>query len=215
MVKNGGRFWKPSGRARRRIRSGRSWVSRAKFVATYIRTLHGNGPRAGNDPGGGGVELKGDPRFAISSWSAKARTRRELKKRAEGLGLQNLIFVDQQPRAGFRSTSPPATSAWCLLRALPLFKTVLPSKIFEFLGCARPVLIGVEGEARTLVEESGGGLAFKPEDAAELATQLQALAGEPARLEEMGRRGRDYVEANFSRSALAERYLSILSELVS
>ena len=34
---------------------------------------------------------------------------------------------------------------------------MLPSKIFEYLGMERPILLGVGGEARKVVEDSGGG----------------------------------------------------------
>ena len=182
-----------------------------KFIATYIGT-HGMAHGLGTILEAA-EKLRDDPRFAFLLVGEGA-DKRALRARAEALGLSNLTFVDQQPRERIPDFIAASDVCLVLLRALPLFKTVLPSKIFELLGCARPVLIGVEGEARALVEASGGGLSFRPEDAAGLVALLRTLADEPGQLEEMGRRGRSYVEANFSRTALAERYLSVLSELI-
>jgi glycosyltransferase involved in cell wall biosynthesis len=182
-----------------------------KFVATYIGT-HGMAHGLGTILEAA-KSLEKDPRFAfllVGEGADKAK----LRAQAKVMGLRNLIFVDQQPRERIPDYIAASDVCLVLLRSLPLFRTVLPSKIFEFLGCARPVLIGVEGEARELVEASGGGLSFRPEDAEGLVELLRTLAGEPRRLEEMGRRGRDYVEANFSRTALADRYLLILGELI-
>ena len=181
-----------------------------KFVATYIGT-HGMAHGLGTILEAA-ERLKDDPRFAFLLVGEGA-DKQALKERAEALGLSNLTFVDQQARDRIPDFIAASDVCLVLLRAVPLFKTVLPSKIFEFLGCGRPVLIGVEGEARELIEASGGGMSFRPEDAAGLVAHLRALAGQPVRLEEMGRRGRSYVEADFSRAVLAEKYLTILEEL--
>ncbi len=182
-----------------------------QFVATYIGT-HGMAHGLGTILEAAQA-LKDDPRFAFLLVGEGA-DKRGLQEKADAMGLTNLTFVDQQPRERIPDFIAASDVCLVLLRALPLFKTVLPSKIFELLGCARPVLIGVEGEARALIEASGGGVSFKPEDASGLVALLRMLADEPGRLEEMGRRGRSYVEANFSRTALAKRYLSILSEVI-
>jgi glycosyltransferase involved in cell wall biosynthesis len=71
----------------------------------------------------------------------------------------------------------------------------------------------VDGEARRLVEEAGAGVYVRPEDAAGLADALMNLRGRPGDCEQMGRRGRAFVEARYGRRALAEQYLGVLREL--
>ena len=61
------------------------------------------------------------------------------------------------------------------LRKSPLFKTVIPSKIFENAGMGIPILLGVDGEARQIVESYGAGLAFEPENEEDFRTKLDAL----------------------------------------
>lgn len=181
-----------------------------KFVATYVGThglAHGLGTILD-----AAERLRDDPRFAfllVGEGAEKA----VLKARAASLGLANVRFVDQQPRAVIAEIVAASDVCLVLLRGKELFKSVIPSKIFEFMGGGRPILMGVEGEARALLEESGGGVCFPPEDAGALVARLRELALDPTRLEALGRAGRAHVEENFSRPALAQRYLEILRGL--
>jgi glycosyltransferase involved in cell wall biosynthesis len=75
------------------------------------------------------------------------------------------------------------------------------------------IVIGVDGEARRIVEDAGAGLFVKPESAEDLARALRTLAADPARAARMGEQGRNYVEAHFSRAALARKYLGILGKV--
>jgi glycosyltransferase involved in cell wall biosynthesis len=92
-----------------------------------------------------------------------------------------------------------------------VFDTFIPSKLFDFMACARPVILMVNGEAREILDASGGGVWVMPEDGAGLAKAVIDLARRPAeerqRLGEMGRR---YVLANYTRAAQGERLLQLL-----
>ncbi|UCC44040.1 MAG: type III pantothenate kinase, partial [Candidatus Zixiibacteriota bacterium] len=96
------------------------------------------------------------------------------------------------------------------LRKTPLFQEVLPSKIFEYLGMERPVIISVDGEARRLVEDAGAGTFVPPEDVDALASAIRRMAARPDELQAMGRAGRSHVLAHYDRKTLAERYAAIL-----
>ena len=50
-----------------------------------------------------------------------------------------------------------------LLRRNDLFRKVLPSKLFEAMAMACPIVLGVEGEAQELLEAAGAGVAIMPE----------------------------------------------------
>jgi glycosyltransferase involved in cell wall biosynthesis len=100
------------------------------------------------------------------------------------------------------------------LRRKPLFEKVLPSKIFEIMGCARPLILGVEGEARVAVEDARAGLCVQPEDPQALRDAILRLYHDPEHAALLGRNGRRYVQSYFSRDRLADRYLDILGEVV-
>lgn len=136
--------------------------------------------------------------------------RQRLQARAKSESLDNVVFLGALPRDAM--TEVYATSDLCLvpLRKTELFHTVLPSKIFEILGMARPVLLSVDGEARALVEASGGGVFVPPEDAPAMAEAILRFVQDPAACRDMGERGRAYVTEHFDRKQLAARYLGIL-----
>ncbi|WP_437277035.1 glycosyltransferase family 4 protein [Sorangium sp. So ce375] len=140
--------------------------------------------------------------------------RAKLEARARESGLDNVVFLGQQPRE--RVSELYGISDICLvpLRKSELFTTVIPSKIFEILGMARPIVLSVDGEARSIVERSGGGLFAPPEDVDAMSAAIRRLARDPALREEMGSAGRRFVAREYDREALARRYLDALAELV-
>lgn len=152
-----------------------------------------------------------DVRFLLVGEGAE-KTR--LKARAARERIDNVIFWDQLPRDRVAQVLAASDVCLVLLRDKPLFHTVIPSKIFEYLGAGRAIVTTVDGESRRIVEDAGAGVFSPPENALALARTLEALAGEPARLAEFGRAGREHVVAHYSRAALAVRYATLLTTLV-
>lgn len=151
----------------------------------------------------------GDPRIVyllVGDGAERARLL-ELKER---LALSNVLMLDQQPKDAMPELWGMADISLVLLRKSDLFKTVIPSKIFEAMGMATPIILGVEGESRDLLLEAGGGLTMEPENASELASAVQQLAERPDLAKEMGLKGHGYVCANFDRRVLAARYIDVL-----
>ena len=97
-----------------------------------------------------------------------------------------------------------------LLRDTPLFRTVIPSKIFESLAMQTPIVLGVAGESRQLIESSGAGVAITPGNAAELAAKVLELSRTRPQVKEMGVRGAAFVREHFDRAKLARRYADVL-----
>lgn len=157
--------------------------------------------------------LRGDPRFLFWLVGEGAR-RKELEAEARRRGLDNVRFQGQVPREEVPAILACADVALVLLRPDPLFETVLPSKIFEAFGAGRPVILGVAGESRELLLESGGGIPITPGDAGELVGAVRELAGDRARADELGRTGREFVLGRYTHDALAARYLEELQSLV-
>jgi glycosyltransferase involved in cell wall biosynthesis len=137
-----------------------------------------------------------------------------LMQMAQRLGLENVHFVGVQPRERIPAYIATSDVSLVPLKRKPLFEKVLPSKLFEIMGCARPVILGVEGEARAAVERAGAGICVRPEDPGALEDAILELYRDPDRAEDLGRRGRDFVRHNYSRDRLAESYLQVLREVV-
>lgn len=110
-----------------------------------------------------------------------------------------------------------ATVDVCLvhLRAAPLFETVLPSKMFEAAATGRPILLGVAGEASSLLQETGAGQTFPPEDDEALAAACERLADDPRLRAALGAAGRAQMTPKFDVDRLAQRYREELERLPS
>ena len=129
-------------------------------------------------------------------------------------GLSNVRFVDQQPREKIPAYISASDACLVLLKRAELFKTVLPTKMLECMSCARPVILGVDGHARKVMEQANAGIFITPEDPAALAEAVMRLAANPALCESLGRNGRQHILHNFSRRDTAKIYLAVLQDLL-
>ncbi len=130
-------------------------------------------------------------------------------------GLTNIRFVGEQLRERVPDYIRASDACLVMLRRRDVFKTVIPTKMLEFMSCGRPVILGVEGQARTILEAAEAGIAIEPENANALAEAILQLASNPSLREAMGQNGRHYVIQNCSRQRTANLYLEHLREIVS
>ena len=128
--------------------------------------------------------------------------------------LSNVTFVGQQPREMLPAFYQASDVCLVSLRKAPLFRAVLPSKLFEIMGTGRPIILGVEGESKELLEAAQAGLPITPESANDLCTAILKLFERPELGRWYGDNGRRYVKCFYSRPALAKQYASVLEELI-
>lgn len=100
------------------------------------------------------------------------------------------------------------------LKNLPLFKSVIPSKIFESMGMGIPIIIGVpEGEATEIVRTSDAGIVVPPQDSEQICTSILMLLNNPLKLDEF--RKCSFLAANkFDRNNLAFEMSGYLEKLI-
>lgn len=137
--------------------------------------------------------------------------REELESEARRAGLERVVFAGRQDPARMPAFLSICDVCLVHLRKLELFTTVLPSKIFEAAGMARPILLGVGGEAREIVEAAGCGEYVEPENDLALVEAVLRLAADPARRHALGQAGRTYVAEHHDRDRLAVEYLDLLT----
>lgn len=153
--------------------------------------------------------LRGDPRIGFLLVGDGAE-RQRLAERAEQMGLANVRIVGQLPKEDMPSVWAATDVSLILLRKSDTFTKVLPSKMFEAMAMECPIVLGVAGEARQLLEEAAAGIAITPQSAPELVAAVIRLAGEPALRQRLGRQGLAHVRAHFDRTKLAAAYLDVL-----
>jgi colanic acid biosynthesis glycosyl transferase WcaI len=184
-----------------------------KFIACYIGTI-GNAHGLDTLLDAAATLQHTQPNILfllIGEGAEKAR----IKSLSQSRGLANILFLDQQPREKIPAFISASDASLVLLKKTDVFKTVIPTKMLEFMSCARPVILGVEGQARMMVEEAEAGLAIEPENAEELVRAVQKLAENPEFGAKLGRNGREYIQRNYSRRKTAENYIQVLQQLLS
>jgi glycosyltransferase involved in cell wall biosynthesis len=127
--------------------------------------------------------------------------------------LSNVFFMDAVGKEDMPAIVAAADVAVIPLKRLDLFKGAIPSKIFENLAMKKPVLLGVEGEAKELfIDEGKAGLAFVPDDSADLAAKALDMFRQKDKLAEMGQSGYNYVNRGFTRDLIADQFWIFLKE---
>ena len=157
--------------------------------------------------------LASDERF-VFLLVGEGPVKADLVGRKEALGLRNVIFHPQVAQQDVLPFIMQADAVLVPLRRLELFKTFIPSKLFDFMACAKPVVLQVDGEARVILEEARGGVFVEPGNAESLAAALRQLAAKgPAELERMGESGLVYVREHYLREQQAIRLEAVLKDV--
>ena len=139
--------------------------------------------------------------------------RGELETQAREEGLVRVMFTGRRDKS--RIPAYLAASDACLvhLTDTDLFRSVMPSKIFEAAAMAKPVILGVRGFAAELVAEAEAGICIEPENDGELVDAVKRLASDREAAAKMGESGRERIAARFDYDELAIRYLAIVVEI--
>ena len=119
--------------------------------------------------------------------------------------LKNIHFLEPVTKSEMPGILKSVDIAIVPLKQLDLFKGAIPSKIFEALAMKKPLLLGVDGEARKhFIENAQAGLFYTPEDIDSLKTQVLYFLENPDETKKMGDRARNYVADVFDRNKIAE-----------
>ena len=137
-----------------------------------------------------------------------------LVRMAEEQGLTNVVFKGGVPKDEVVRWYRLAAVGLVPLRDVPLFDTFIPSKMFELMAAGLPVVASVRGEAREILERSGGAVVVEPEDSAAIAAAVRGLHGDAARRAALGAAGRAFVEREYTRTRLGRDYLRVLADAV-
>ena len=135
-----------------------------------------------------------------------------LLKQSEALRLTNVTFLDPIPREQIHNYISITDVALVPLRKSATFRTVIPSKIFENAAMEKPILLGVEGESKMIIESYKAGLCFEPENGTDFKVKLHQLVNGRGKYESCQLGCRRLVN-DYNRKELADRMLTFLEEM--
>lgn len=180
-----------------------------QFVVSYIGTLGlAHGISVVLDAA---AQLEDDVLFLIVGTGARAE---HLRSEAERRGIDTINFAGRHPKDHVPDFLALSDLALVHLKDKPIFRTAVPSKMFEAMAAGVPVLLGVRGTAERIVADSDVGITFEPEDSEDLVAAIRELQEDTDRREELGTNGRKSVAESFSWDQIAESYATDLQQLV-
>jgi colanic acid biosynthesis glycosyl transferase WcaI len=136
--------------------------------------------------------------------------RARLEAIVAGRKLENVVMLARQPKERMAEIWSLCDVALIPLRDAPVFKTVIPSKIFECMGMGIPILMSLpEGEATNIVRTMECGVCVPPENPAAMAAAIERLAGSPVDRQRLAAAARAAAPL-YSRDALAASMLGVL-----
>lgn len=183
-----------------------------KFLVCYVGTMGmAHGLETLLDTASGLLQQRPNVLFLLVGEGAE---KDRIKSLAQSRGLSNLHFLDQQPRERIPAFISASDACLVLLKKTDVFKTVIPTKMLEFMSCSRPVIVGVDGQAKKIVEEANAGITIEPENAAALEQAILRLSDDEALRAILGKNGRQYVVRHLSRRETAQKYAEVLQSLM-
>ncbi len=132
---------------------------------------------------------------------------------ASARGLHNVRFLPQVPLEESAHYLNASDALLVTLGRDPVLDMFVPSKLYDAMACAKPVILAARGEARETVERAGAGLVVEPEDANGLACAIRQLVRDASAGKQMGERGRQFVVSHFSRRPVARRFAELVKGL--
>jgi colanic acid biosynthesis glycosyl transferase WcaI len=147
--------------------------------------------------------------FDIYGSGAAESVLRELAERA---GAVNVTFHGLVPfEQAFKACAHAMAQVVCL-QSSPYFSMTIPSKLFAAFGAGSPILAGLQGEAASLAEASGGSIAFDASDVDSfVAAVRQIVKMTPRERQSMRSSLQRYFSENFDPKVLIEEYVDILT----
>ena len=82
--------------------------------------------------------------------------------------------------------------------------------MFESMAMEKPVILGLEGEAKALVKKAKCGICIRPENAKEIKKAVLKLYNNRGLCKRFGRNGRNFVKEHFSREMIIKKFERML-----
>lgn len=127
--------------------------------------------------------------------------------------IENVTMLDSVPKTEVSKYISILDLSLINLKKSPLFTTVIPSKIFENAGMEIPIIMGVEGEAKEIIEHYGAGLCFEPENEEDFNKKLSMLLDNPE-LYNKCKEGCRKLSIDFDRKKLAAKMLEYIQNTI-
>tara|TARA_Y100001935_G_scaffold181986_1_gene150746 strand:- start:10575 stop:11804 length:1230 start_codon:yes stop_codon:yes gene_type:complete len=182
-----------------------------KFVAAYIGT-HGLAHSLEHIVEA--AEILKDHKDLKIVFAGGGAVKENIKSLVNQKCLKNVVMIPAQPKDQMRKLWSLCDVSLVTLKDKELFKTVIPSKIFESMAMQKPVIISIpNGESTKIVESNNCGVVIPPENEVALSEAILTLKKNKALLGELGNNSLK-ASQEYNRKVLACKMLSYIEQMV-
>jgi glycosyltransferase involved in cell wall biosynthesis len=136
-----------------------------------------------------------------------------LQQKAVDLKLTNVLFLPPVAKTDMAKVIHGADVCLAILKPIPLYGTVYPNKVFDYMAAGKAVLLAIPGVIREVIEEHRAGIAIPPGDSHALAEAVLFLSHNLELVLQLGCNGQRAIEEHYNRKKLAADFLALFEEL--
>jgi glycosyltransferase involved in cell wall biosynthesis len=129
--------------------------------------------------------------------------------------LDNVEFHAAVPKTEVQNLLRAADIGVIVHRNTEAVRGARPNKLFDYMAASLPIVLNLDGEARSLVEECNSGLFAIPESPMDLAKRIRQLNDDVSLRINLGRHGYDHVSTAHSREGTADILSMLLAKTMS
>ena len=123
--------------------------------------------------------------------------------------VKNVSFRDPLPASSIPSVI--AAADICIVPLVAHLTGAVPSKLYEAMACAKPIVLVAAGEAADIVRRTGTGIVVSPGDVEGLANAIRHLSTHAEERMMMGRLGRQAALTTFNRPRIVDDFVGYLT----
>ncbi|WP_440875547.1 glycosyltransferase family 4 protein [Thalassotalea sp. PLHSN55] len=182
-----------------------------KFVVGYVGT---HGLAHSLDKIVDAAELVKDFTEVRVLFAGGGAAKEQVESLVKSKGLSNVVLIPRQPKSEMPKLWSLCDISLVSLKDTPLFKTVIPSKIFESMGMGLPMLMtSPGGEASEIIRKTKSGVIVPPESPEQVADAIERMYRDKELMKELSQNSVNSA-VNFDREKLALLMLEKLEEVV-
>ncbi|MEZ6119914.1 MAG: glycosyltransferase family 4 protein [Pirellulaceae bacterium] len=182
-----------------------------KFVVTYSGALGMANDLSTIVRAANLVQDDPDIHFLLAG-DGKERTK--LEAEAKALNLTNITFGGFFPKDQMKNVLAASDACVATLLDIPQFKTPFPNKVFDYMTAGKPVLLGIDGAIRKVVDEANAGIFVQPSNEQSLADAVRHLKANPDEAKAMGQRGQQHIVSHYHMDRQADRFEEVFLKVV-
>ena len=137
----------------------------------------------------------------------------EVRAMAEERKLDNVTIAGIRQKSEMADVLAASNACVATLQNIPMFKMTYPNKIFDYMAARKPIVLGIDGVIRKVVEEGNGGIFVDPGDK-QLADTVVWMYENQEEAAQMGVSGCQFVADNFNRENDARNFCDLIEKVL-